>query len=120
MNNAAAQPFLPQSGFALFRAHDQFGTGENPSHRFHFILDKRGARIRNAQHQRGSKGLRCFPMAKRINACAGRVGNCEGIDDVSLPIEERVKRQVVQHPVRNDDQMFGVQTLAQRSKQLLI
>jgi hypothetical protein len=59
-------------------------------------------------------------LAKRENGGAGRVRNSERINQVFLTIEQRVKRQIVQDAVRNDDEVARAEARAQRSHQFLV
>src|ERR1700683_49918 len=49
----------------------------------------------------------------RENARAGRVGNGEGIDQVTGAVEKGVERNIVKHAVRHHHQMFALQMRAQ-------
>ena len=112
--------FFAQSGMVGGGADDQPGPGQGPRDGLHLFENQRGALIRHAHDQRGSRGHGRLALAMGIDARTRCVGNGKRVDEILLTVEERVKWNVVQHAMGHDHEVLGANAFAKRSHELLI
>src|SRR5947209_4359550 len=120
VNRPAVPPFFPQQRFAGFRTDEQFSTGQNGRNRAHLFGNERSFLIRNAENEGSGLRIFNFPLTQGKDAGAGCVGNRKRVNEVVLPVVERVERQVVEYSMGHKDEMPGIQVFAQGSDQFLV
>src|SRR6266545_700653 len=103
VDEAAGGAVLAEDGFRGLVADEQAGGGQGPGHVRDLADDVRGGLVGNAHDERTLAGGG-FRAAKVVDARAGRVADHEVVDERAPPVEQGVKRDVVQEDVGNDDQ----------------
>src|SRR5215470_17715650 len=110
VNEAAFRAEFSQLLLRGFFSHKQPCVPHGRRHKTRLLSNVRGPRIRNAENQRvsGAHSLLLF-LADGKDAAAGRIGNGKIIDQVTLSVRERMKGQIMQKSMRNNDQVLDLQ-----------
>src|SRR5205085_11155964 len=86
------------------RVEQNLAAGEERRERAYLVAHARRLLVGDAEEQRALELLLRSRQAVAQHARARRVRDLAPLDDVSLPVVERVEGDVVQRAVRHDDQ----------------
>ena len=116
VNERARRPAASQAIFGRLLAHEHACAGEERRYRFDLLRDVRRARVGDAHDQRLplGLGLGALRAAQAIHARTGRVRDRPLVGQKARAVEQRMKRHVVQQVMGHDDEVLGLQLLADR------
>src|SRR5215472_4041377 len=100
VNQATQRPFFTQNLCARLRTEKYIGSGQSHGGRLNFFSDKWGLRARHSQNKRSPGLVRPFLAALHINTRARCIRQCEIIDQIPVPVVERVEGHMMKRFVR--------------------
>src|SRR5437763_12437708 len=120
MHEASIWSSTSQDILAGCIADEQLWIGQYSTERIHFVHNQWRILVWYSHQQSWTRSIHLLPRANCVDTRAWGIRNTVIVDHISLSVEQGMKRNVMQRSMWHKQQVLGLDSVAQESKELII